>query len=284
MAAVPSVPNTQSTLTQQITNLQGPAILTYALSNPYSIITSLLSICTLQVSYNGEVIDTYIVPMDDSDIYATRTAAFTALADGPLMFSLACLYNPSANEDFAELLIDDVSIMTTSATNTLCSGDTTTTTTTAVTTTPTTTTTTATTTTTTTTTTACTPPAVSGYYDDSLYHIVYTQYFSGSRYIENTDNPGNDAPPATTTFTVSAPATTNVPSCPPDEPSEEAIQICANFAINNPGEYYSFDIHYLSSEQLWQCIAYYDPNTDTSYFNVPDSDATIVYGYSLADD
>lgn len=44
--------------------------------------------------------------------------------------------------------------------------------------------------------------------------------------------------------------------------------------------YLSFDLHYLISNSSWECVLYYDPNQDASYFNVADSDAYLSFGFS----
>lgn len=44
---------------------------------------------------------------------------------------------------------------------------------------------------------------------------------------------------------------------------------------------YSFDLHYLQSNQSWVCVQFYDANNDTSYFNVPNEDAIAAYGRSF---
>lgn len=100
---------------------------------------------------------------------------------------------------------------------------------------------------------------------------TYIQYFSGYGVKENTNNPGNDdptdVPPVTTTY-----AATN--NC-------NAVQTCAAFLAG--GDYYiyqSFDVHHLANENEWECVIYYDQNTDPSYFNVQDADVGAAYGYS----
>ena len=45
------------------------------------------------------------------------------------------------------------------------------------------------------------------------------------------------------------------------------------------GVYQSFDLHYLCSTEMWECVAYYDPDDDASYFDVPDSDALYTFGF-----
>ena len=44
--------------------------------------------------------------------------------------------------------------------------------------------------------------------------------------------------------------------------------------------YYSFDLHYLASNATWECVLYFNPNENASYFNVANSDACLSFGYS----
>lgn len=44
--------------------------------------------------------------------------------------------------------------------------------------------------------------------------------------------------------------------------------------------YLSFDLHYLASNGTWECVLYYDSNSDASYFSVADSDACLSFGFS----
>ena len=63
----------------------------------------------------------------------------------------------------------------------------------------------------------------------------------------------------------------------------DAVSECASIAdapsSNDYSVYYSFDLHYLASNASWECVLYYDPNTDPSYFNVADLDACLTFGY-----
>jgi hypothetical protein len=106
----------------------------------------------------------------------------------------------------------------------------------------------------------------------SPFLIVYSVYYSGSGFTENTTNPGNDLPnnypPLTTTY----PGTMD--PC-------TAIQTCTQDSYADPDAYYSFDLHYLASTEEWECVSYFDPNISPSYFNVPNPDILIAYGYSL---
>ena len=106
--------------------------------------------------------------------------------------------------------------------------------------------------------------------------MEYDLYYSGPGYIENTDNPGNDDPGAYPPLYNEYPGTLDV--C-------DAVNMCAEQTNNHPTQYYSFELHYLCSNQKWICVQYYNLNGDgsegdTSYFNVPDDDAVAVYGYN----
>jgi hypothetical protein len=102
--------------------------------------------------------------------------------------------------------------------------------------------------------------------------LVYSVYYSGSGFTENTNNPGNDEPESLPPITTTYPGTTD--PC-------TAIQACAQSSSNDLLSYYSFDLHYLASTQEWECVSYFDPNTAPSYYNVPNPDVMIAYGYSL---
>lgn len=98
-------------------------------------------------------------------------------------------------------------------------------------------------------------------------------YYDGSGYIENLDNPGNQNPIYPPIYTDYAGTLDDVCT---------VAQMCADQAdIVDVGDYYSFDLHYLQSNQSWVCVQYIDGNDDASYFNVPDEDAIAVYGYNF---
>lgn len=105
--------------------------------------------------------------------------------------------------------------------------------------------------------------------------VTYTQYYSGQNFIENYANPGNDV---VSTF----PPIYNSMSGALD--MCDVVNGCANIAdaitSTNDTVYYSFDVHYLASNGTWECVLYYDPNTDPSYFNVADADVCISFGFS----
>lgn len=119
----------------------------------------------------------------------------------------------------------------------------------------------------------CTTPDLS-----PTYTAVYANGFecdlcySGSGYIDNTDNPGKDDPGDYPPLYNEHPGTLDV--C-------DAVETCAEQSNNDPTQYDSFDLHYLCSNQTWICVQYYDLNDDASYFNVPDDDAVAVYGYNF---
>jgi hypothetical protein len=99
---------------------------------------------------------------------------------------------------------------------------------------------------------------------------IYVRYFDGQGITENTANPGNNYdvyPPQTTTF----PGTLS--PC-------DAAQNCADYANSYPGLYLSFDLHLLTSANQWECVAFYNPNGDPSYFNVANSGVALAFGYS----
>jgi len=102
--------------------------------------------------------------------------------------------------------------------------------------------------------------------------LVYSVYYAGSGFTENTNNPGNDYPDLNPPITTTFPGTTD--PC-------TAIQGCAQNSVHDPGAYYSFDLHYLASTQEWECVSYYDQNTAPSYYNVSNPDVVIAYGYSI---
>ena len=97
---------------------------------------------------------------------------------------------------------------------------------------------------------------------------------TGSGYIENVDNNGNDAPDqAPPIYTDYAGTLDDVCT---------VAQMCADQAdFVDFGSYNSFDLHYLRSNQSWVCVQFYDVNDDPSAFNVPDEDAIAVYGYNF---
>jgi len=101
---------------------------------------------------------------------------------------------------------------------------------------------------------------------------IYTQYAFTNGFKENSNNPGNDEPcqypPQTTAF--------------PAGDFRTTLQECTSFAAASDDQYDSFNFHFLMSENVYECAAYYDPSTDAGYFNVQDSDVGQAYGYSLS--
>jgi hypothetical protein len=100
----------------------------------------------------------------------------------------------------------------------------------------------------------------------------YIRYYKGSSFTENYNNPGNvgvsNFPPVVQNYPASqdvCTATTN----------------CAAEASILPEIYYSFDLYFLTSQNQWECVLFYNGNSDPSYFNVPNSDAAMGYGYII---
>ena len=103
-------------------------------------------------------------------------------------------------------------------------------------------------------------------------NTTYASFYTGANFTEADNNPGNDLsdifPPESTTF-------------PASENNCEAVQSCADFTFNQPDIYESFALYFLEAENEWSCVAYFDSNTNGSYFNVPNDDVEVAYGYSL---
>lgn len=100
--------------------------------------------------------------------------------------------------------------------------------------------------------------------------VPYTAYYYGAGVEENVNNPGNTiAGHLATTTTLAA-----------NLPFQTAATSCANFAAGRPGEYYSFQLLKFISSGNFECRAYWDDNSDGSYFNVPNSDVSYVFGFS----
>ena len=123
---------------------------------------------------------------------------------------------------------------------------------------------------TTTTHTCAPPPQVTFDVGDELYEN-YKLYYQGSGYTESPNNPGNDPP--------NFPSITNqlnssLSAC-------AAVRECAQLCFHDEGIFYSFDLHFRRSTQLWECVQYFNWNEDAGYFNVTDSDVLVGYGYSI---
>lgn len=60
----------------------------------------------------------------------------------------------------------------------------------------------------------------------------------------------------------------------------QAIQACADYAVSTLDNY-AFQLYFLGSEDHWVCRTYYDsgPGSDASYFNIPNDDVLVAYGY-----
>ncbi|WVF70864.1 hypothetical protein IAT40_005658 [Kwoniella sp. CBS 6097] len=106
--------------------------------------------------------------------------------------------------------------------------------------------------------------------------LYYKKYYQGSGVTLNDDNPGNDE----FGFGIMSfyiPGTTS---------QQSAIEKCADNTWKSPDRYYSFQLYYDStpggdSQDTWICKAYDQKNSDTSYFNVVDTYASPVFGYSF---
>ena len=61
----------------------------------------------------------------------------------------------------------------------------------------------------------------------------------------------------------------------------DAIQACADKSAGDSDTYFSFDLHYVSSNMTWECVQYYDSQSDATAFNVANADVRVAYGYSI---
>lgn len=115
----------------------------------------------------------------------------------------------------------------------------------------------------------------------------YTRFYRGCGYTEDPNNPGNayysdNFPPVTTNLTGTLTA-------------DQAVQQCAEdayYRYEDPNEYLSFDLHFISTggqglagegDGYWQCVQYFSEQSDSDtsgYFDVPNPDVLIAYGYS----
>jgi hypothetical protein len=101
--------------------------------------------------------------------------------------------------------------------------------------------------------------------------FTYARYYKGSGFTENSNNPGNNMvirPPHMQNYPASTDACT-------------AINNCASYAVSLPEVYYQFAVYFFTSQNQWQCVAYYNGNIDGSYFNVPNSDVAVGLGYNI---
>lgn len=60
-----------------------------------------------------------------------------------------------------------------------------------------------------------------------------------------------------------------------------ATERCAVAAFADHGAYLSFDLHYLSDKSYWECVQFYNSNTQGSYFNKYNSTVNYAFGYSV---
>lgn len=95
----------------------------------------------------------------------------------------------------------------------------------------------------------------------------YTRYYYGCGHTESFSNPGNTNPPVTTLLDGS------LRSC-------DAIAKCADVARGQGAGYLSFDVHYRVSSGKWECVQFFGPNDEASYFSVEDGDVRDSYGYA----
>lgn len=98
----------------------------------------------------------------------------------------------------------------------------------------------------------------------------YENYYAGYGFVENLNNPGND-----NGRPLLALLDGSLSTC-------EASQQCATTAYNQPGQYWSYDLHFRKSTKVWECAQYWDQTYDGKYFNVADSDVGEAYGYYFA--
>lgn len=61
----------------------------------------------------------------------------------------------------------------------------------------------------------------------------------------------------------------------------DAVTACTALSSDDADVYYSFDLHFDTSRCSWECVRYFNPNTDASYFNVDAPDVVLGLGYSL---
>ena len=102
---------------------------------------------------------------------------------------------------------------------------------------------------------------------DGKVQTVYANYYSGSGYTENYNNPGNSAfPPIVNQYNASYDVCS-------------VTELCGDKTIaDDHNGYYSFDVHFSSSSNVWVCVEFWSPNRDASYFDVADSDVREAYG------
>ncbi|KAI9801279.1 MAG: hypothetical protein M1833_002849 [Piccolia ochrophora] len=98
--------------------------------------------------------------------------------------------------------------------------------------------------------------------------LAYRQFYTGSGFTETDSNPGNVNP---------GPSQTTIPR---GTPVCDALVACANYAANVARDYYSFQLYRLRSTGVYTCRAYRDRNADPAFFNVPNPDVDVAYGYS----
>ena len=108
-------------------------------------------------------------------------------------------------------------------------------------------------------------------------NVTYDEYYVGQYRIENFTNPGNDDqshPP------IYSPMSGLLDMC---DAAKNCAQIADTASADNSSVYTSFDLHYLTSNGTWECVLYFDPNQDSTFFNVVDPDACISFGFSSSE-
>ena len=56
--------------------------------------------------------------------------------------------------------------------------------------------------------------------------------------------------------------------------------MCTDSSYGDREGYYSFNLYYAYSAAQWTCKSYFNANLNSTYFDVPDDDAEVSYGYS----
>jgi hypothetical protein len=114
------------------------------------------------------------------------------------------------------------------------------------------------------------------YVETGDYEFTWDLLYFGSCLTEAANNPGNDpgAPAITNEIASGTTADMLASSC-------SYLNACMNWAI--PQAYDNVDFHLIQdspSQAHWQCVAYYD-NAGGNYFNVPNPNVILAYGYDV---
>jgi hypothetical protein len=102
----------------------------------------------------------------------------------------------------------------------------------------------------------------------------YELYFSETGVKINPNNPGNTVNPLVKTELDGSLSQCN------------AASPCATNRINAINDdlcnaYISFNLQFRISTGVWECVSYFNPNKDASYFNVEDPDEGTALGYNI---